>query len=52
MAGVVEGFRWAMLGGVRPELAHIALSTASGAAIFVLGLLYFKRMERIFADIV
>ena len=52
MAGVVEGFRWAMLGGVRPELSHVALSMLSGLAVFVLGLVYFKRMERVFADIV
>ena len=52
MAGVVEGFRWAMLGGVRPELAHIALSTVSGAVLLVAGLVYFKRLERVFADIV
>jgi lipopolysaccharide transport system permease protein len=52
MAGVVEGFRWAMLGGVRPEVAHIALSTVSGMVVFVAGLVYFKRMERVFADIV
>lgn len=52
MAGVVEGFRWAMLGGIRPELSHVALSTLSGLSVFVLGLVYFKRMERVFADIV
>jgi lipopolysaccharide transport system permease protein len=52
MAGVVEGFRWAMLGGVRPELSHVSLSTLSGLAVFVLGLVYFKRTERVFADIV
>jgi lipopolysaccharide transport system permease protein len=52
MAGAVEGFRWAMLGGIRPELAHVALSTVSGLALFAAGLLYFKRMERVFADIV
>ena len=52
MAGVVEGFRWAMLGGIRPEVAHVALSTASGLVVFAAGLVYFKRMERVFADIV
>jgi lipopolysaccharide transport system permease protein len=52
MAGVVEGFRWAMLGGVHPQLSHVALSTLSGLVVFVLGLVYFKRMERVFADIV
>jgi lipopolysaccharide transport system permease protein len=52
MAGVVEGFRWAMLGGIRPEVGHVALSTLSGLVVFVLGFVYFKRMERVFADIV
>ncbi len=41
-----------MLGGVRPELVHLAISGVSGLVIFALGLVYFKRMERVFADIV
>ena len=52
MLGAVEGFRWAMLGGVRPETIHFALSALGGLAILTIGLLYFKRMERVFADIV
>ena len=52
MAGAVEGFRWAMLGGVRPELAHIALASVSGLVVLASGLVYFKRLERVFADIV
>ena len=52
MAGVVEGFRWAMLGGIRPAPEHILLSTLSGGIILILGLVYFKRLERVFADIV
>jgi homopolymeric O-antigen transport system permease protein len=52
IAGAVEGFRWALLGGVRPEVAHLAISGFSGLVTFVLGLLYFKRTERVFADIV
>jgi lipopolysaccharide transport system permease protein len=52
MAGAVEGFRWAMLGGIRPELAYLAISGVSGLVIFAAGLVYFKRMERLFADIV
>jgi lipopolysaccharide transport system permease protein len=52
IAGVVEGFRWALLGGLRPEVVHVALSTVSGGVILVAGLVYFKRMERVFADIV
>jgi homopolymeric O-antigen transport system permease protein len=52
MAGVVEGFRWATIGGVRPDIAHVAISSVSGLVVFVAGLVYFKRMERVFADIV
>jgi lipopolysaccharide transport system permease protein len=52
MAGAVEGFRWAMLGGVRPELGHIALASVSGLIVLASGLVYFKRLERVFADIV
>ncbi|MGH3130348.1 MAG: ABC transporter permease [Gaiellaceae bacterium] len=52
MAGVVEGFRWAMLGGVPPEVSSVALSTLSGGVLLVAGVLYFRRMERHFADIV
>lgn len=52
IAGAVEGFRWALLGGIRPDLLHLAISGVSGLVIFALGLVYFKRMERVFADIV
>ncbi|MBI2458106.1 MAG: ABC transporter permease [candidate division NC10 bacterium] len=52
MAGVVEGFRWSLLG--RPS-APGPLIAASSAAVLVLligGLWYFTRMEETFADIV
>jgi lipopolysaccharide transport system permease protein len=52
MAGAVEGFRWALLGGVRPEFEHLVISGGSGLVVFLLGLLYFRRMERLVADIV
>jgi lipopolysaccharide transport system permease protein len=52
VAGVVEGFRWAFIGGLRPDVTQIAVSTMSGFVILVAGLVYFKRMERVFADIV
>ncbi len=52
MAGVVEGFRWATLGGVHPSVGRVALSTLGGAFVLLGGLLYFRRMERTFADIV
>ncbi len=51
MAGVVEGFRWALLGSGRPPQL---LWVSTAAALFVLwtGLHYFGRMERRFADVV
>ena len=52
MVGVVEGFRWALLG--RPESLGPILAVSTGAALFLLvtGALYFRRMERTFADVV
>jgi lipopolysaccharide transport system permease protein len=52
MAGVVEGFRWAVLGGIPPEYTEVGLSVLGGAVMLVAGVLYFRRMERTFADIV
>ncbi len=52
MVGVVEGFRWSVLGrGTPPRIALLASATA---AVFILvsGLFYFRRMETGFADIV
>lgn len=52
MAGVVEGFRWALFGtGVRPGPIIIA-SAAVTALLLVSGAFYFRRMERTFADVV
>jgi len=50
MAGVVNGFRWALLGigtGPSPELW---LSVGIALAVLVSGLVYFRNMERTFAD--
>lgn len=52
MAGVVEGFRWALLGTPHPAGGLIAVSTAVVLAVLAGGLLYFRRMERTFADVV
>src|SRR5207253_4709866 len=52
MAGVVEGFRWALLGkGERPG-ALLVVSVAMVILILVSGLFYFRRMEATFADVV
>ena len=52
MAGAVEGFRWALLGGIRPTGSDVALSTLTGLLLLVSGVLYFRRAERTFADVV
>jgi len=50
MAGVVEGFRWALLGTGTPPGPMLAVSAVAAVAILVGGALYFRRMERGFAD--
>ncbi len=52
MVGVVEGFRWALLGtSPAPGLIIIA-STLTSIAILISGAFYFRRMEKTFADVV
>ncbi len=52
MVGVVEGFRWALLGsGAFPTLP-VAISLAVSLVFLVSGLFYFRRLERTFADTV
>jgi lipopolysaccharide transport system permease protein len=50
MAGVIEGFRWALLGGANPPWDLLGTSAVAVAALFVGGLFFFRRMERTFAD--
>jgi len=52
MAGVVEGFRWALLGKTEGPGALLAVSVAITIVILVGGLYYFRRMEKTFADVV
>jgi len=52
MVGVIEGFRWALLGKEMPDLTLIAVGTAVVTALLIGGLIYFKRIERTFADVV
>jgi lipopolysaccharide transport system permease protein len=49
MTGVIDGFRWATLGGPRPDIT-IVISAAATLAILIGGLAYFRRVERTFAD--
>jgi lipopolysaccharide transport system permease protein len=51
MTGVVEGFRWALLGRAEPPGAMLLVSALSVAVLLFGGLFYFRRMERRFADV-
>ena len=52
MVGVIEGFRWALLGKASPDFRAMAVSSVVVLALLVGGIVYFKRMERTFADVV
>lgn len=52
MAGVVEGFRWALLGTRSADLGMICVSAVVSAVLLVSGLAYFRRLEKSFADLV
>lgn len=52
MTGVIQGFRWAMLGAGEPPSALILASTVAAVFLMISGLFYFRRMERTFADVV
>jgi len=51
MAGVVEGFRWALLGSGTAPGPMVLVSSATALAILVGGAFYFRRMEKTFADV-
>lgn len=51
MVGVVEGFRWAVLGHAHAPWGLIGISAASALVMLITGLAYFQRAERSFADI-
>lgn len=50
MAGVVEGFRWALLGRQEAPGALLAVSVLIVIAFLISGLFYFRRLEATFAD--
>lgn len=52
MAGVVEGFRWALLGETPVSGALLAVSFLAVLLLLASGLYYFRRMEETFADVV
>ncbi len=52
MVGVVEGFRWALLGTGNSPGPMLAVSATASVIILVGGAFYFRRMEKTFADVV
>jgi len=52
LAGVTEGFRWALLGAAPPSPGVLASSLAMVCLLLLGGAFYFRRMERSFADLV
>jgi lipopolysaccharide transport system permease protein len=52
MVGVVEGFRWALLGTQTAPGLAIGVSSLAALALLVSGAFYFRRMEKTFADVV
>ncbi len=51
MVGVVDGFRWALLGRAAAPLATVGTSCLAVTALLIGGLFYFRRTERTFADV-
>ena len=52
MAGVIQGFRWAILGTGQPATVDLIASVGIAVLLLITGVIYFKRMERTFADVV
>jgi lipopolysaccharide transport system permease protein len=51
MVGTIEGFRWAVSGGPRPD-GLIVASVATSLVLLVVGIVYFARTERSFSDVI
>jgi lipopolysaccharide transport system permease protein len=52
MAGVIEGFRWALLGTGTPNIGVMVVSAVVVMMLMLSGLVYFRIAERTFADVV
>jgi lipopolysaccharide transport system permease protein len=51
MAGIIQGFRWAIMGSDPPGILFV-MSIIMVIILFISGLFYFRRMERTFADMI
>jgi lipopolysaccharide transport system permease protein len=53
MVGVIDGFRWSILGGAHElDGRAVAMSVVMAVTLMVSGLAYFRRVERTFADVI
>ena len=52
MAGVIEGFRWAILGKANPDWKIVLVSAGVVLVLLVGGIIFFRRVERTFADVI
>jgi len=52
MVGVVEGFRWALIGAETAPGPMVVVSFLAALGILVSGIFYFRRLEKTFADVV
>lgn len=52
MAGVIEGFRWALLGKAAPDPVVMGASIVMFVGVLIAGFAYFNKMERDFADVI
>jgi lipopolysaccharide transport system permease protein len=52
MVGVVEGFRWSLLGTQQPPISVLLTSAAISVFLFLSGIMWFRRRERTFVDAV
>jgi lipopolysaccharide transport system permease protein len=51
MTGVIEGFRWALLGKTAVPGSSLVISILAALVLLIGGVYYFRRMERTFADV-
>lgn len=52
MVGVVEGFRWALLGTPQPSASVLIASATAAFLLLLSGMYYFRRIEKVFADLI
>lgn len=52
LAGLLDAFRWSLLGAGSPRWGVLAVSAAVSAIMLVIGAFMFKKMERRFADVI